>query len=268
MLQSSLPAPYEPERQVAVSARAIALAVAGLVLASPGAPAGQRYATFSDPHSQRAFRAGRQQLGGEASIEGVRGFVMRGVVRTTDERGAPAVRDVEIRVLLPDHYVRIETADGFERRTGFAGRELLSEIRSGSSIERPPTNLTASLLRTERSRLARLLLGSLLGTSSDLWLSFRWAARYGEMSRDVIGTVSTVDTGAPPVLEVAAQDFFSRLYLSSRFVPLRVDYEAGERTTISMAFGDRRPVDGARQGQAHTRVLEREIGRASCRERV
>jgi len=114
------------------------LAIAVIILAVSAEPAGQRYATFGDPHSQQVFRAGRQQLGGEASIEDLRAFVMKGLARTTDERGAPVARDVEIRVLLPDRYLRIETADGFERRTGFAGGELLSEIRIGSSVERPP----------------------------------------------------------------------------------------------------------------------------------
>ena len=224
--------------------RTLAPAIAVIVLAFSAEPAGQRYATFRDPHSQQVFRAGRQQLGGEASIEGLRGFVMKGVARTIDERGAPAVRDVEIRVLLPDHYLRIETAEGFERRTGFAGRALLSEIRSGSSVERPPENLTASLVRTERSRLARLLLGSLLGTSSDLWLTFRWTARNAEMSREVLGTIVSVDTGAPPILDVLGKDFFSRLFLNSRRVPIRLEYVAGERDAITMCFGDRRPVDG------------------------
>lgn len=224
--------------------RALGLAIAVIVLAASAKPAGQRYATFGDPHSQQVFRAGRQQLGGEASIEDLRAFLMKGLARTTDERGAPVARDVEIRVLLPDRYLRIETADGFERRTGFAGGELLSEIRIGSSVERPPRDLVVPLVRAERFRLARLLLGSMLATSSDLWLSFRWAARYGQMSRDVIGTVSAVDTGAPPVLDVAARDFFSRLYLNSRFVPLRVDYEAGEQAAVSMVFDDRRPVEG------------------------
>jgi len=227
-----------------VPQRTLALATAVIVLAFAAEPVAQRYATFRDPHSQRAFRAGRQQLGGEASIESLRAVVMKGLARTTDERGAPVVRNVEIRVLLPGHYLRVETADGFERRTGFAGRELLSEVMNGSSVERPPEDMVPGLVRAERFRVARLLLGSMLTTSADLWLSFRWAARYGEMSRDTIGTVATLDTGAPPVLEVVAKQFYSRLYLNNRFVPLRVDYEAGEQTAISIAFGDRRPVGG------------------------
>jgi hypothetical protein len=224
--------------------RTLALATTVIVLAFAGAPAAQRYATFRDPHSQQVFRAGRQQLGGEASIEDLRGFVMKGLVRTTDERGAPVIRNVEIRVLLPDHYVRIESAEGFERRTGFAGRSLLSEIRSGSSVERPPEDMTAALVRTERSRLARLLLGSLLATSSDLWLTLRWTARNAEMSREVLGTIVSVDTGAPPILDVLGKDFFSRLFLNSQRVPLRLEYAAGERDAITMAFDDRRPADG------------------------
>ncbi len=224
--------------------RTLLPAVAVVVLTFSATPAGQRYATFRDPHSEQVFRSGRQQLGGEASIEALRAVVMKGLARTTDERGAAVVRNVEIRVLLPDHYLRIETADGLERRTGFAGRELLSEIRSGSSVERPPKNMTAGLVRAERFRVARLLLGSMLTTSADLWLSFRWAARYAEMSRDTIGTWATLDTSAPPVIEVVAKQFYSRLYLSNRFVPLRVDYEMGESTAISIAFDDRRPVDG------------------------
>lgn len=244
MLQSRLPARCRPEGRWTVPHRTLALATAVIVLSFSAEPAGQIHATFRDPHSQQVFRAGRLQLGGEASIESLHAVVMKGLARTTDERGAPVVRDVEVRVLLPGHYLRIETADGYERRTGFAGRALLSEIRSGSSLERPPGDMTEGLVRAERSRLARLLLGSMLATSSDLWLSFRWAARSGEMSRDVIGTVSTIDTGAPPVLEVVARQFYSRLHLSNRFVPLRVDYEAGGQTAISIAFGDRRPVDG------------------------
>jgi len=227
-----------------VSHQTRALAVAVIVVAFSATPAGQRYATFRDPHCQQAFRSGRQQLGGEASIEGLRTVVMKGRARTIDERGAWAVRDVDIRILLPDHYLRIETADGFERRTGFAGRELLTRIRSGSSIERPPMDMAPGLIRAERFRVARLLLGSMLTTSADLWLSFRWAARYAEMSRDTIGTWATVDTSAPPVIEVVAKQFNARLYLNNQFVPFRVDYEASEQTAISIAFDDRRPVDG------------------------
>jgi len=71
-----------------VTHRTLALATAVSVLAFTAEPAAQRYATFRDPHSQRVFRAGRQQLGGAASIEGLRGFVMTGLARATDDGGA------------------------------------------------------------------------------------------------------------------------------------------------------------------------------------
>ena len=52
-------------------------------------------------------------------------------------------RAIEMRVLLPDQYVRIETAGNWTKVSGFAGKKLLTEIRTGTASERTPACVTS-----------------------------------------------------------------------------------------------------------------------------
>lgn len=202
-----------------------------LVLLISLAPrAEQRFATFANDQVRALLSQGRQRLGGEASIEALLGVVLKGTAVTEADDGWLETRTVEIRVLLPDRYLRIERANGLERRTGFAGRTLLTEIRRAGTVERPPAAATAALVEAERFRLARLLLGSMLAVSSDGWLEFRMS-QVGYSTHEL-------------VLDVTQKGFYSRLHLNAQFVPVELDYPAGEGVEVSLIFADRRPAGG------------------------
>jgi hypothetical protein len=77
------------------------------------------------------------------------------------------VDQVEIRFLLPDHYVRITTSQtGYQRRFGFAG----SKVIGGSE------RLAASTLQFRKEDLGRLLFWIFLRTDSGYPMTLRGAS--------------------------------------------------------------------------------------------
>ncbi len=200
---------------------------------------GQNAVTFAGAGADALFRQSRTAIGGDANVASVTSLVMKGTVRVSTPDGGPPERGIELRILLPDHYVRIETAKDWVKRSGFSGKTLLTEIRAQGQMDRPPANLGNSLLRAERARFARLLLGVGSITTPEVWLTIRQPA-----------------TGTPNMLEATAQDsFMARVFYAVSGVPLRVEYEASGRQIVT-AFGDRRPAGALRLPHTITTTLD------------
>ena len=187
----------------------------------------QDYLTFQGPMSEKLFRLSRQATGGDEAGAKVTSLVMKGVSRVAAGDPGPAERTVEIRYLFPDQYLRIETAGAWSKRSGFSGASLLTQIRNGQTIDTPPPAMTAALLRGERGRLARMLLGIATLTTPEVWLTVREPA-------------AVADPAAPRTLEVTAKDgFAARVYFDAAGMPLLVEYQANRRF-VAIRFGDRR----------------------------
>ena len=210
-----------------------------LVLAT--AVTAQNYVTFEGSGAEALFRQSRNAIGGEAAVMNTTGLVMKGTVVVSAGDDGPASRAIEMRVMLPDQYVRIETSGAWAKRSGFSGKMLLTEIRNGSEIDRPPVTMTAPLLRAERGRLARLLLGVGSLATPEIWLTLRQPMGVKELG-SAFETGRTTNVSSARVLEASARDgFAATAHYDAAGVPLRVEYEANRRRIVT-TFADRRKV--------------------------
>ncbi|MDQ3070387.1 MAG: hypothetical protein M3R55_11765 [Acidobacteriota bacterium] len=210
----------------------------GLLCAVPSA---QNYLTIQGEVAEKLLRQSRNTLGGEGAVMSVTSLVMKGVSRVSAGDDGPPERAVEIRFLFPDQYLRIETAGGWVKRTGFSGNTLLTEIRNGATIDKPPAQAATPLLRAEKGRLARMLLGVASLSTPDVWLTLRQPPGAVEVG-SAFETGSTTNSTGFRILEASAKDgFAARIFYDASGMPLRVEYEANRRK-ISIAFGDRRKI--------------------------
>jgi hypothetical protein len=213
-----------------------------IVLAGVTAQA-QNFVTIQDPGAEALFKMSRQTLGGEGTVANLKTLVLKGNVVSAADDGGPPERDVEIRILLPAFYLRIDTAPGFTRRSGMSGDTLISEIRSGGEVEEPPSRFRKTMLNGERARLARMLLGIASTVTSDLWLTLR-TPRSIEVGSAFDSAVTT-SPSERRLLEASGKDaFYARIIYDGTALPVRVDYPAPNKSAIAITFDDRRVVSG------------------------
>ncbi len=180
----------------------------------------QDYLTFQGAAAEKLFRQSRQATGGDESGAKVSSLVMKGVSRVSAGDPGPAERAVEIRYLFPDQYLRIETAKGWSKRSGFSGNTLLTEIRNGETVDTPPATLVPALLRGEKARLGRMLLGLATLTTPEVWLTVKEPTSAGS-------------------LQVTAKDgFAATIYFDPAGIPLLIEYQANRRF-VAIRFSDR-----------------------------
>ena len=224
--------------------------VGGLAALSP---AMQDAAQFRDAAAEDFFRYSRMALGGGA-VNKIKTLRLQGRSKTSAGDGMIDA-DVDIKILLPDHYLRVDATPTSQRISGFAGKTLLSAIREGDSVAYPPDQLKAPILKAERFRLARLLLGSTTYVSSEMAMRFQSIGGALEMTDPRIGARNGTPTNAasvdlshldPLVVMALAEDgFATRWVVDSAHLPVRLMYEGGsDRATWTMTFADRRPTGG------------------------
>ena len=215
---------------------------------------GQSHVVFRDPTAEGLLKASRNALGGEGAVTGIEALILRGRSKVADEEGAPVDREVEVRILLPDAILRIDTAPGYEKRSGVHGGNLLTSIRAGGDLERPPAAVRAAMIKAERARLGRLLLGMAATPIRPGWLTLR-SIRSAVTTTDPRSTITTdnplgagtsltAERAGSRVLEGGAEDgFFIRLFFDGASLPSRVEYQAGKVQVVT-TFSDRRRVSG------------------------
>jgi hypothetical protein len=222
--------------------------VLGVLLATLTLPlAAQRHVEYRDGTAEALFKTSRNALGGEGTVSGIESLLLRGTATVAENDGGPAQREVEVRILLPDGMLRIDTASGYEKRTGIYGATLLTAIRSGEGVEAPPEQMRAPLLKAEQARFGRLMLGMAATPLRPGWLTLR-SVRTSVTTvdpRDSAETSLTAERGGQRVLEGSAEGgFFVRLFFDGATLPSRVQYEAGRGQQLLMEFSDRRRVSG------------------------
>jgi hypothetical protein len=103
------------------------------------------------------------------------------------------------------------------------------------------------LLKAERARLGRLMLGMAATPLRPGWLTLR-SVRTSVTTvdpRDSAETALTGERGGQRVLEGSAADgFFVRLFFDGATLPSRVQYEPGRGQQVVSEFTDRRRVSG------------------------
>ena len=216
-----------------------------LLLFASATAAAQNFVTIQDLAAEALFKMSRQTVGGEGTVSNLKTLVLKGTAVVVSDDGGPPERDVEIRIMLPAFYLRIDSAPGFTRRSGLSADTLISEIRSGGEVEEPPTQFRKTLLQAERARLARMLLGMASAVTSDLWLTLR-TPRNIEVG-SAFDTAVTTSPAERRLLEASGKDrFYARVIYDATALPVRVDYPAPNKAAIAITFEDRRVVSGLR----------------------
>jgi hypothetical protein len=228
---------------------AVAL-VGGLAV---GSSAAQDATQFRDAAAEDFFRYSRLALGG-AAVTRIKTLKFQGKSKTWTEKGVIDA-DVEIKILLPDHYLRVDATPTSQRISGFAGKTLLSAIRDGEAIAYPPEQLKPPILKAERFRLARLLLATTTYVSSEMSMRFQSIGGALEITDPRIPASSGRPTNAASVdlshldplavMALAEDGFATRWVNDTGHVPVTLIYQGGtDHATVTMTFADRRPTSG------------------------
>jgi hypothetical protein len=212
--------------------------------------AAQDHVLFTDPAAENLFRHSRMAVGTGPAVAGLRSLVFTGRSRVLVDNSrplAPAV--VQIKLLLPDHYLRIDTIGTAQRRAGFAGGTVLSSIRDGADITYPPDQLGKQILQTGRFQVIRFLLGAVTYVTPELVLTFHSIPKSVEMIDPRVSPRTTTAVDISGNLEaytaiVTGEGFDARFIVDSATrTPSRVEFTADKREMV-LKFDDRRRVDG------------------------
>ena len=222
----------------------------GALALGPRAAAQDR-TVFMDVAAENLLRYSRAAIsGGGKAVNDLRSLVLKGRSRfVVDDAGSLAGAAVEIKLLLPDRYLRTDSAGVLEKVAGYAGKTVLSAMRDGANVTYPPDRLRNQILLNERLRVARLLLGAATYVGADLALTFR----------SVPLSVNMVDPRVSPrtalTIENSTAEPFAALVTGDRFAarfvvdgttraPNQIEYVGADKNAVVVAFSDRRLVDG------------------------
>ena len=255
--------------------RLILVAGALAIVAAGAATAGQDFAKIQDANARNLMTRSRQAVGSGDALAQLHSLLLTGSSHIPSDQGLVAC-DVEIRILLPDHYLRIDTAPFGEKRAGFQGATVLSAINEKGRTIFPPERLKDQILQSERLRMLQLLIGAATYVSPPNAVTFT----------SVAGDVSTLQaqatseaaaqkaaaqraweaagrSGQPPPSPDGAQTFAAnypdpynidvslrdgirfRLTLDRRtYLPARLAYSNANGDDVRITFEERRVTDG------------------------
>jgi hypothetical protein len=203
-----------------------------------------------DTEAQRHLRAARGALGGDERIATVKRLVLRGSLRTLDGGSGRQqdARPFEIRVIRPDHYLRLASNPMIRMRYGFTEDHVIFEWKPLSPQTRMSMQVPEDALQRQHADCARLMLGLLAETQTAI-----------RLEADPGSTATSVQLTGP-------ENFAATLDLDPvSHVPLRVRYQSErsfpqaqpaqsgamrgvvpppERTEIVLAFDERQTTDG------------------------
>lgn len=173
-------------------------------------------ARFADPAARDLVQRSRARMVQAGAPAALRALGMKGRLRVPGEGDAVTDGTFEIRILLPDRFLRVDTVGSTARRSGFSGRTLLT---SGGD------------LRRERAFFTRLMLGLTAWTAPDQALVFK------STGEGAFADTTAVDVNGP--------GFSARLVLdAASLVPMRIVYFAEGGVSTVMSFANRRPAGG------------------------
>jgi hypothetical protein len=209
---------------------ALATAIACITLAA------QEPVLLRDPKTKDLFNSARIAIfGGPGGIARLQGLRFKGRSRFAGSGDDLISATVEIRVLLPDRFLRIDTGSFGRRQIGYAGDTSLDRMESATGHITPDSRSAAAVLQADRSELARLMLGTAMYASQEVPMKLQ--------TRD-----TPIDMpGLPEALGIDAtgETFAARIAFDGKsHLPVRIVFWSGDRTVRTSAFSDRRNVGG------------------------
>jgi hypothetical protein len=203
---------------------------AGIVLAA------QEPVLLRDARTKDFFNSARIAIyGAPGGIARLRGLRFTGKSRLPGSDGQLLPASVEIRVLLPDRYLRIDSGSFGRRQSGYAGNTSLDRIEGADGRATPDPRPAAAALQTDRAELARLLAGAAMYFSEEMPVKLQTRDTPVEMP------------GVPDALGVDAtgERFAARLVFDGpSHLPVRLVYWGGDRVVLTTTFSDRRKTGG------------------------
>lgn len=175
-------------------------------------------------------------FGGPGGVALLRSMRFKGRSRFAAQDDALTSGTVDIRILLPDNYLRIDTGEFGRRLTGYAAGTTLNLIESASGRATQDPRGAKEILTGNRVELARLMLGVAAYTSPAMPVALFTRDTPREMPgpSDPLGIDAAGDNG-----------FTARLVLDGKTrTPARVVFWGADRTVLTTAFTDRRSVSG------------------------
>jgi len=219
-----------------------ALAIAAALAAFPRAQGGSAWLStneaglFHDKKAEDLFTSARIAIsGGPGGIARLQGLRLKGHSKIAS--GSEVFEGVvEIRVQLPDRYLRIDTGAFGRRLTGYSGTVPLALIENadGKTVAEPRD---AEAVTAARFELARLMLAAATWTSHEVQVKFYTRDAPVDMPgpADALGVdaVGTNDSG-----------FAARVVMDPKSrMPARVVYRSGDGIR-TMSIAERRSSGG------------------------
>jgi len=194
------------------------------------------------PTAASVLEAGRRAVSGGTKVTEIRSLVVKGhrqvLIGSTGKLSAP--RPIDIRILMPDRYLRTTIDGPSESRSGFAGSEVLNSIRALKPGDSFGGSWGPEQLGIERAWFARFLLGMLSHSTA--------AGRLDARRSSASSIELTGDNGFAAVLEF---DDVTHLPVRVRHVgnvhfpvPGSTMPPPPEKAEIVWTFQDRRRVAG------------------------
>jgi hypothetical protein len=192
---------------------------------------------LKDAKTKDLFNAARLAIfGGPGGIARLHGMRFKGRSRFPAADGTLVSAAVEIRVLLPDRYLRIDSGSFGRRLTGYAGNRTLDLIETPDGKSTPNPGDPAAILYTDRAELARLMLG--VATFASQEMPLRLQTR--ETPVDMPGPSEPLGIDA-----VGDNGFAARLVFDGKsHLPVRLVFWTSNRTVLTTAYAERRSTGG------------------------
>lgn len=219
---------YNAAVKAVVALTIAAAAVAGAIAQEP--------AEYADARARDLITQARIAIsGGPGGTSRLRALSLKGRSRIPGTGGDLLDATVEIRVLLPDRYIRVDSGAFGRRITGYAGTTVLNRLERPNESGAPPPANPAALL-SNRFALARLVFG--MAT---------WASAEVPLKVETRGTVVEMPGAADPMGVAASSErgFAVRLILDAKtHLPSRLTYWDSDRTVLIATFSDHKPTGG------------------------
>lgn len=226
------------------SPRRLALVLAGAIAAVCGSAllAGQESNVqdgvfLRDTRAKDLFGSARIAIfGGPGGIARLRAMRFTGRSRFPASDGTMVSATVEIRVLLPDRYLRIDSGSFGRRMAGYAGNKTLDLIETPDGKATPNSGDPAAVLFTNRAELARLMVGVATYASQEMPLKLQ--------TRET--PVAMPGPSEPLGIDAVGENgFAARIVFDGKsHLPVRLVFWGPDRTVLTTSYADRRSTGG------------------------
>lgn len=184
------------------------------------------------------IRQARAAIGGDAAVNSVQSLTMNGKSRRQIQLPDQTLRDlngdIEINMLLPDRFIRIEKLKMLDGPGGTEAapstsdkKEIESKVRIVRNVNSERGDKSDIGAMHDRSEIARYMMGLLLKAPADMNVAYDYAG------------VGDVDGVRAEIIDVQGPNGFSmKLYLSSQnHLPLMMTYKGFDHPTPIFKVG-------------------------------